>query len=279
MVTYYLGSMFETWWMEPLIATIGFYQAIVIYSWLEIKEGVSSHKSIQNLLFGFSREAASDLNDVRPSQIYSLVLYWLGILIFKSMVPPPAPSLPDGIPNSLSSLCVLCAEVMSGIVLYDIFFFFIHWTMHECTFFQWVHHKEHHKVKSNIEARHVLRHSMLDGTLQVLVNISVQRHTPWQTVKSRLARAIHNIVITWMLTESHTCTSYLYLFRRCCDGVKSHRKHHSGHGLDLVEGMPQYGKYHRYQQLFGFCDDFRAYLLRLKRKWTIRSTCYKVKCG
>jgi hypothetical protein len=31
--------------------------------------------------------------------------------------------------------------------------------------------------------------------------------------------------------------------------------------------MPQYGKYHRYQQLFGFCDDWRACLSSMKREW------------
>merc|ERR1712038_3232 len=101
--------------------------------------------------------------------------------------------------------------------------------MHECKFLSTIfQHHEHHKATKNLEARHVLRHSLMDGTFQVLVNIAVQRHTPWGYVKSRLARALHNIIVTAMLTESHSASSYPNLFRWWCVGVRDHRKHHLG---------------------------------------------------
>ena len=56
-------------------------------------------------------------------------------------------------------------------------------------------HRTHHEA-SSLEDRDVLRHGPVDGVLQVIVNIMVQRCTPWGLVKSRSARAIHNIVVS-----------------------------------------------------------------------------------
>ena len=36
---------------------------------------------------------------------------------------------------------------------------------------------------------------------QVLVNVLVQRHCVWGSPKSRLARWIHNMIVTFLLTE------------------------------------------------------------------------------
>lgn len=64
--------------------------------------------------------------------------------------------------------------------------------------------------------------------LQVLVNILVQRRTLWGQTKSRLARALHNLVVTWMLTEAHTSAATPAVARRLFNGVQRHRAHHRG---------------------------------------------------
>jgi len=79
--------------------------------------------------------------------------------------------------------------------------------------------------------------------VQVLVNICVQRTNVWGSTKSRLARALHNVIVTWMLTESHTCAPAPRLARRCFLGVQRHRAHHAGSPY--------------YQQFFGYLDDAR----------------------
>ena len=94
-----------------------------------------------------------------------------------------------------------------------------------------------------VKAHHTLDHSLVDGTLQVLANILAQRRGPFGA-KSWLARLAHNVVVTYLLTDSHADTPY-----RLCDrfpgilkGAAKHRDHHAH------AGPP-------YQQFFGFMDD------------------------
>ena len=244
-----MSHAFCSWWFDPMIATLGFMISIYVYTLAELHSGTSSYKSFREFLLS----KGSGI-DTRWSLSSSLIVYWTGILIWIQIVPPPKGEMPLGIPNSFLSLLHLMTEVLTGIIQYDAYFFFIHWALHECSFLRFILHKEHHKASKNLEARHVLRHSFFDGALQVLVNIAVQRYTIFGTVKSRLARALHNIIVTWMLTESHTPSPYPNVFRKYCIAVREHRKHH------LCDGDQQYGKFHRYQQFFGYLDDLRANL-------------------
>jgi sterol desaturase/sphingolipid hydroxylase (fatty acid hydroxylase superfamily) len=235
-----LHSAFLSWWFDPLVASLGFMVPVYIYTFCELQSGTSSFKSFREFLWT-SKETGSFL-------MKSLLVYWLGILIWVRFVPSPG-DLPSGIPDSLSSFIYLATEVVTGIVQYDIYFFLIHWAMHECKYLNTLLcHKEHHTSRKMLEARHVLRHSFLDGSLQVLTNIAVQRYTPWGVVKSRLARALHNIILTWMLTESHSSAPYPNVFRRQFVGVREHRWHH-------LCGDKTLGRCHRYQQIFGYLDD------------------------
>lgn len=106
-------------------------------------------------------------------------------------------------------------------------------------------------IGEKIETIFNKRHSILDGSMQVVVNIAVQRHTPWGSIKSRTARACHNLIVTWMLTESHTSTDKLNIFRRFCKGVREHRQHHLGGSA-------------RYQQFFGYLDDVRLFFKKIE---------------
>ena len=141
-----------------------------------------------------------------------------------------------------------------GIILYDAIFFFLHWGMHEIPLLRYWH-RRHHQCTPLVEARDVLRHGLVDGALQVLVNILVQRHTPWGAVKTRLARGLHNIVVIWMLTESHTASPYPNIWRKYFVGVREHCLHHSPprDGKKCVDTEKRV----RYQQFFGYLDGMR----------------------
>ena len=78
--------------------------------------------------------SSADFTDVNTRWILFRALggYWVGLAIWKLIVPPPCAKsdIPDGIPGRMSDLAYLCAEVVSGVVLYDSIFFFLHKAMH-----------------------------------------------------------------------------------------------------------------------------------------------------
>lgn len=299
----FITTTFRSWWFDPLSASMSFAVSVLLYTHYEVVEGKSRYNDLSEFLFGWQEKDGitrnedkakgedkgkgnntEKENDRRPNSIMSLIAYWIGILIWVQIVPPATDGtetnitnndnrgIPDGIPTSLNSLAYLSTEVVSGILLYDTIFFFVHLAMHECRYVAaWTHHYEHHKPMKYLEARHVLQHSLPDGIIQVLVNILVQRFTPWGSVKSRLARMMHNILVTIMLTESHTASSYPNLFKWWCVGVREHRNHHlgihQGKGKDLGgrnNSHYHYPFHHRYQQFFGYWDALREWHLTQK---------------
>ena len=192
------NGILRAWWIDPLVATASFGLAIHTYLRQERKLGLAYYEPFPGVM------------------TQSLIAYWIGILIWKAFILPPAATLPDGIPNDCRSLLYLIWEVISGIVLYDFLIFFWHWATHEIPFLRSVHRRHHNSHRpGRLESRDVLRHSLVDGTVQVLINIFVQRRILlWGPVKSRLARAVHNVLVTWMLTESHTASPEPRVFRR-----------------------------------------------------------------
>ena len=65
-------------------------------------------------------------------------------------------------------------------VAYDFLFFWVHVLMHSSAAFgHATGHAQHHKYSGEESAYRTVNHSLVDGALQVLVNIAVQRHTPW----------------------------------------------------------------------------------------------------
>lgn len=288
-------GIFRAWWFDPLVATVCFGAFINVYWYQERKLGLScndkfaetckSHRRLCLLLF----TVLLDTDDARLLPIDSTHLfpfisawllflpggfglgplfnsaaaYWIGIFFWKLVVPPAAPFIPDGVPSNVSELTYLLTEVVTGIVLYDAVFFFLHWAMHEIPYLRTWHARHHDRPEGTLECRDTLRHGIMDGSLQVLINILVQRQNPWASPKSRLARAMHNIIVIWMLTESHTNSPVPYIWRRWFVGVREHRLHHYG---ALKQGA--YGKHHRHQQFFGYLDDTRARWT--ERKWRAR---------
>lgn len=239
-------GFFRSWWSDPLIATVSFGVAINVYWRQERCQGLASYHPWPT-----------------SPVLHSLAAYWIGIYLWKIYVPAAGPNIEDGIPDGILSFLYLCAEVVSGIICYDASMFFVHWAMHDVPILR-PYHTTHHSLPPGtlLGARDVLRHSFVDGSIQVLLNIMVQRHTLWGSVKTRLGRALHNILVTWMLTESHTSSSKPHVFRRWLVGVREHRLHHCSVNDGGVMGGSQtstYGVHHRHQQFFGYLDDLRAW--------------------
>ena len=232
--------------MEPFLATVWFGVFINLYWYYERRQGLSSTPR-------FADTVKLELGPLFSSGI----AYWTGLLAWKTIVPPAAPSIPDGIPHNIADWCYLGAELISGIFLYDAIFFFLHWAMHDVPALRFLHRRHHERPEGTVESRDTLRHSLLDGSMQVLVNILVQRHTPWGMVKTRLARGLHNFFVIWMLVESHSASNTPCIWRSCFVGVREHRLHHLG-------SSGPYGKHHRHQQFFGYLDELRAVFLSQK---------------
>ena len=223
------------WTLEPLVASFAFLFFMRLF-----RQGEARAASIFKPPFHFTRRG-----------IGALVVYWLGVAIWVGIVPRVA-GASDGCPRDLSKFVYLVAEVSSGIVAYDFLFFWVHVLMHTSKTVSWLtSHQQHHRYADEETAYRTVNHSMVDGALQVLVNILVQRHTPWGTAKSQLARLLHNVIVIELLVESHSSSARLQLARRLFHGVARHCEHHRNGG-----GAP-------YAQFFGYFD---AWLVRWQQR-------------
>jgi len=141
----------------------------------------------------------------------------------------------------------LSAEVVFGVILYDLLFYPIHFALHNAPA-KWFRkqHVVHHRWSKSLNAVETVQHSYIDGFLQVVVNIIVQQISPFGGPKHPLSRIIHNIVVTYLLTESHSGYDLPwmthYLLPNIFGGAPRHEKHHAGGGRYL-------------QQYFMYLDD------------------------
>lgn len=202
---------------------------------------------------GRERERGTD--SIEPPHAFtthafsSLGAYWLGILLWTRVV-APVTGAGTGCPTGAASAAKLVAEVVAGLVAYDFVFFWLHMGMHLLPRVgRAVGHSQHHDFDgkrggggaASESAFRTVNHSLVDGSLQVLTNILVQRHTPWGSPKLTLARWLHNVVATCMLVEAHTTAPRPRVFRRLFVGVRDHHLHHRHRGAP-------------YQQFFGHLD-------------------------
>jgi hypothetical protein len=217
----------KSWWLEPAIATLSF------AFWMNLFRASE----------GPTRSLAARIITLPPSELTvsiasSLVAYWVGIMGWVQLVSPPS-GIQAGCPKDAASLVQLLAETWCGIVGYDFLFYWVHLSMHVWPSIgrlmgHWRHHDHdgHAGAEPAAEtAMRTLHQSALDGTMQVLVSIVVQRHTAWGTPKVRLARWLHNVVVPGLLTESHSAGT-LYIARRLSifGGVRDHYLHHRNRG-------------------------------------------------
>ena len=168
-----------------------------------------------------------------------LVSIWLYQQVFHTNQPPPmlAPSFG-----------VLVCEVFFGVFLYDLFFFPLHYAMHNSPLkivrgFHGYHHRHTNGAMNSIET---VQNGYVDGGLQVLVNILVQHISPFGGPKHLLSRVIHNIIVTYMLTESHSGYNMPWMTHNIWP--------------EFIAGTPRHDRHHHdgrvyYQQFFMYLDD------------------------
>mmetsp|Transcript_66758 Transcript_66758/g.145627 ORF Transcript_66758/g.145627 Transcript_66758/m.145627 type:complete len:349 (+) Transcript_66758:59-1105(+) len=153
-------------------------------------------------------------------------------------------------PSNLGSISFaqLVAELVAGLFAYDFLFSILHFGMHKLGPYA-SDHRQHHQLSGfsgRVIALDTVNHGLMDGSLQVLVNIFVQNLALFGGPKHKLSRFLHNVVVTGLLVESHAGYDGFWsshrLFPWVLGGAKRHLAHHH-HGK----------KY--YQQFFLYLDD------------------------
>eukprot|EP00978_Attheya_sp_CCMP212_P006319 scaffold14293_cov59-Attheya_sp.AAC.3 len=143
---------------------------------------------------------------------------------------------------------IMCADLLFGIVLYDLLFYPIHYAYHNLPIGKLKRgHGYHHRSSSSdsINAIETVQHSYIDGFLQVAVNILVQNISPFG-VKHTLTRILHNLFVTYLLTESHSGYDLPWMSHRIWPEVLGGSLRHEKHHHD--------GKVY-YHQFFMYLDD------------------------
>jgi len=144
----------------------------------------------------------------------------------------------------------LAVEVASGVVAYDFLFSWVHYAMHKVSWIQFAsNHHQHHEIakfSGRVLAGDTVNHGVMDFALQVAVNITVQNMAIFGVPKHKLARFLHNVIVTGLLVESHAGYDGFWsshkLYPGIFGGARRHIAHHSK------------GK-HFYQQFFCYLDD------------------------
>jgi len=182
----------------------------------------------------------------------SLPIYLLAIALLHCIKEPKALTL-----EAPSFLRVLI-ELAAGIWMYDFVYYWIHLLMHR--FPRFPHgHGMHHELSSLgsdatktefVEAASVVNHTLIDGGLQVVVNICVQNLPLLGCPKHKMSRLLHNILVTYMLTEAHAGLDLPWcchrVFPEVFGGSLRHEIHHHLHRC-------------YYHQFFKYLDDFFGY--------------------
>ncbi|KAL1518971.1 hypothetical protein AB1Y20_003241 [Prymnesium parvum] len=231
-----LSSAPAAWWgTEPTIAVLSFFVWMNLFRSREVKESFAQRWLRPPYRFALSGAA-------------SIAIYWLGVALWVANVRAPE-GVETGCVSGPASAFRLCIECASGLLGYDFIFFWLHLSMHVSPRIgHLLGHGRHHELDGSAEKAiessfRTTHHSIVDGGLQVLSNILVQRYTPWGTAKTRLARWCHNVIITYMLVESHTSAPSPAIARRFFSGVRRHNIHHR------TRGPP-------FQQFFGYLDHY-----------------------
>lgn len=127
-------------------------------------------------------------------------------------------------------------EVASGIFLYDLLFYPFHSSFHQLRVPRWRRlHLRHHRFASEETVAHnaveTVQNSYADAGIQVAINILVQNLSPWGLAcKHPLSRLLHNLLVTYLLSESHSGYDLPFqshrLFPAVFGGAPRHEHHH-----------------------------------------------------
>ena len=129
----------------------------------------------------------------------------------------------------------ILVSVALALFVYDMIFFPIHVLFHKGPSFITQFHKRHHE-RSPLVSEEILRHSLVDGSMQVISNIltlNILRLHP-------LIRAIYNTVVTYLLTESHAGYDMPWMLHNLVPGgilggPRNHEMHHrTGKSINFI---------------------------------------------
>ena len=234
---------------EAEVAVFGFFMWIILFS--------SMH-----LFLGEERTKASRFDGELPHKPFEWALpenyhlwfnptaAYLGSiwLYLQVHVKPPLPEIAP-------SFGVLAVETLFGIWLYDLCFMPIHYLMHNWKLGSVRRvHGYHHRSGKTLNALETVQHSYIDGFLQVFVNIMVQKISPFGGAKHVMSRLLHNLSVTYMLSEAHSGYRDLpwlshNIFPEILGGAPRHEAHHHN-------GRVYYQQYFKYiDDFFGFTED------------------------
>lgn len=248
--------------MEAIVAAISFFAWIVHFrtlnefAWVKQFRLVPHEDELENAsilprpvqdFYGAMTAKAPNHRQRRAARVFASLPVYLGAIFLLHLVKDARP-LEQAPPTFLR----LTGELAVGIWAYDFVFFWIHVAMHCCPA-RCHGHTIHHSFTEDasgkakfLEPEAVVNHSLLDGILQVVCNILVQNIVLFGTPKHKLSRFLHNILVTYLLTESHAGLNLPWLSHRLCPqifgGAVRHEVHHHTHK-------------HCYQQFFMYLDD------------------------
>mmetsp|Transcript_39442 Transcript_39442/g.92770 ORF Transcript_39442/g.92770 Transcript_39442/m.92770 type:complete len:442 (+) Transcript_39442:85-1410(+) len=144
----------------------------------------------------------------------------------------------------------VAVEVSLGVFLYDLLFYPFHYTFHNSSFQPWRRqHLRHHQWARTEATAHnaieTVQNDFPDVAIQVAINIFVQQLSPWG-FKHPLSRAIHNMMVTYLLVEAHSGYDLPFMSHRLFPGV--------------FGGSPRHEAHHRvgriyYHQFFTYLDN------------------------
>lgn len=200
---------------EALVATGAFALSIGAYKVADAIPSLARYRFVQRPLPAWRLDVALQRWLTGLAYLFAIYLFHC----FKTK-PPLDPSPP--------SARALGADVLLGVVAYDCAEFAIHMALHRVDALKGLH-KRHH-AQTRLTAPETLNHGALDAAQQVVVNICVQQLSVSGGPKHALARLLHNVLVTYMLTEIHSGYdapwSMHNVWPRACGGAKRHEVHH-----------------------------------------------------
>uniref|UniRef100_A0A7R9SWM1 Fatty acid hydroxylase domain-containing protein n=1 Tax=Pycnococcus provasolii TaxID=41880 RepID=A0A7R9SWM1_9CHLO len=209
------------WWFqhdtfEPVLATTSF--AFWMALWYAVDLVAYAHIPTRYRL-----QTSESMHQWKPQgHVAQEVLLYLAPLAMYDHVKPRRVLPPDA-PTALACL----AQVMCSLLLYDCLFAIFHRAMHSHpVLYRRVHAKHHHNAV--VRARDAVRVSALEQLVDVSCSILALKLTG----SHPLSRAIHNIVITFLITELHSGYSFPWSFESVVPyglylGPTKHVLHHS----------------------------------------------------
>mmetsp|Transcript_14283 Transcript_14283/g.23974 ORF Transcript_14283/g.23974 Transcript_14283/m.23974 type:complete len:423 (-) Transcript_14283:201-1469(-) len=174
----------------------------------------------------------------------ALFAYLVPLFIFDLLVPRRTSRSYFNLPPP--TIFQLMGNISMSIFVYDFLFYFPHLIMHRNRYlFKHVHSKHHSRERlCSVE---VVRHSFIDGTLQVVANIVTLNLLGLDA----FSRMVHNIVVTFLLTETHSGYDFPWAIHNILPegvmgGAPAHEAHH------------RYGNV-AYHQFFTYIDNYFGY--------------------